>query len=58
MNVMAELDRLTAPACSAGEVRVLSPAEIAEAEARGEVTPLEQIPAQRYQPKVHYGWVR
>lgn len=58
MNMYQELDRVTAPEPVAGQVRVLSPAEIAELVERGEVTPVERIPTFRVMAKVSYSWER
>lgn len=44
MNLYAELDKITAPAPKASNVRTLSRDEIAELQASGSITPLEEIP--------------
>ena len=51
MNVLAELERLTEPPFRASEVRRLSPEEIGELAASGQITSLDQIPMEHMAPR-------
>lgn len=44
MNLYDELDKITAPLPKASNVRTLSREEIADLQANGGITPLEEIP--------------
>lgn len=52
MNIMDELDRITAPLPTAGRVHALSREEILRLQLEGKITPISRIPQYHHRPKV------
>jgi hypothetical protein len=54
MDLYRELSRITEPPPAASKVRSLTPDEIKQLMATGQITPVEQIPELHTRPRIHF----